>query len=79
MASMTAEQATRNSRPDGLYYTAKSSRNWSQHADHTEHDLGTYESARITNDARESARLRKSIQQMHTGEVLWDDLPAPSE
>jgi hypothetical protein len=79
MNSVTAEQATRNSRPEESYTLAKSSRSWLQYSDHAESDLGAYESARITNDVGESARLRKSIQQMHAGEVLWDELPPPSE
>ena len=79
MNSVTAEQATRNSRPDEYQAPARSSRSWAQHSDHADADLGSYESARIANDVRESARLRKSIRQMHMGEVLWDDLPALSE
>lgn len=74
----TAEQATRNSRPE-VYGRNRSTRAWMHHDEHAEADMGAYESARISDNPREAARLRRSLQQLHAGEVLWDDLPPPTE
>ena len=74
----TAEQATRNVGEHG-YARSRSERPWLHHAEHSESDMGAYESAQISSNPRESARLRKSLQQLHAGEVLWDDLPPPTD